>query len=86
MLSWAEGSACRIVPCHKLCNNRVLYNIRSGLSGIFSWRISKSQLILLPEMQSGEKFFSCVAGEFVVNHKILKKRKNNPKLISAVLD
>lgn len=33
-----------------------------------------------------EEFFSCVAGEFVVNHKMLKKRKNNPKLISTVLD
>ncbi len=33
-----------------------------------------------------KEFFSCAAGEFVVNHKILKKRKNNPKQISAVLD
>jgi hypothetical protein len=26
-------------------------------------------------MRNGEDFFSCVVGEFVVNHKILKKRK-----------
>jgi hypothetical protein len=46
----------------------------------------KKRLILLPVSRICKKFFSCVAGEFVVNHKILEKRKINPKQISAVLD
>ena len=39
-----------------------------------------------PTDLADKEFFSCVSREFVVNHKMLKKRKNNPKLISAVLD